>query len=123
MDKSQLELQISQLTELQNICNEILELENPTQNDTEIVKEIKKSYSLSKEDIDSIKSILMGKKKGESVSQKELDSLKKKCESYCVITEINLNSKDGSFIGYTKIKQKSSNLKNRLNKKLKEIEK
>lgn len=58
----------------------------------------------------------------EGVSQKELDTLKK-CESYCMICEINPNSKDGNFIGYKKIKQKSSNLKNRLNKKLKEIEK
>ena len=120
MDKSQLELQISQLTELQNICNEILELENPTQNDTEIVKEIKKSYSLSKEDIDSIKSILLGKKKGESVSQKDLDSLKKKCESYCVITEIN-PMRNGEFVGYKTIKGRASNTKNRLGKKLKEM--
>lgn len=121
MDKSQLELQILQLTELQNICNDIIESENPTQNDDEIVKEIKKSYSLSKEDVDSIKSILLGKKKGESVSQKDLDGLKKKCDSYCMICEINPIGKDGNFIGYGKLKNKVSNKKSKFNKELEKM--
>ena len=117
MDKSQLELQILQLTELQNICSGIEEMENPKQNDTEIVKEIKKSYSLSKED----KSILLNKKKGESVSQKDLDSLKKKCDSYCMICEINPIGKDGNFIGYDKLKNKVSNKKSKFNKELEKM--
>ena len=121
MDKSELELQILQLTELQNICNDIIEMENPKQSDTELTKLLKKEYDLSKEDNDSILSIVLGKKKGESVSEKELDLLKNKCKSYCMITEINPNDKGGAFIGYKKIKSRSSNKKNALGKKLKEI--
>ena len=121
MDKNELQLQILQLTELQNICNDIIEMENPKQSDTELTKLLKKEYDLSKEDTDSILSMVLGKKKGESVSQKELDVLKKKCESYCMICEINPNGKDGNFIGYKKIKSRSSNKKNSLNNKLKEM--
>lgn len=50
-----------------------------------------------------------------------LDTLKKKCLSYCEICEINPNDKDGKFIGYSKIKSRSSNKKNSLNGKLKEM--
>ena len=42
MDKSQLQLQILQLSELQNICNDIIEIESNKQNDTELVKLLKK---------------------------------------------------------------------------------
>lgn len=121
MDKSELQLQILQLTELQNICNEIIEMENPKQSDTDLTKLLKSEYNLSKDDKDSILSIVLGKKKGESVSEKELDLLKKKCESYCMICEINPNDKNGEFIGYSKIKSRSSNKKNSLGKKLKEM--
>ena len=121
MDKNELQLQILQLTELQNICNEIIEMENPKQSDTELTKLLKKEYDLSKEDTDSILSMVLGKKKGEGVSQKELDTLKKKSESYCMICEINPNDKNGNFIGYSKIKSRSSNKKNSLNNKLKEM--
>ena len=121
MDKNELQLQILQLTELQNICNDIIEMENPKQSDTELTKLLKKEYDLSKEDTDSILSMVLGKKKGEGVSQKELDTLKKKSESYCMICEINPKDKDGNFIGYSKIKSRSSNKKNSLNDKLKEM--
>jgi hypothetical protein len=121
MDKSQLELQILQLTELQNICNQILDLENPKQSDKELEKFLKKEYDLSKDETDSILSIVLGKKKGDGVSQKDLDVLKKKCESYCLICEINPNEKDGSFSGYKKIKTRSSNKMSRFNKELKEM--
>lgn len=121
MDKNELQLQILQLTELQNICNEIIEMENPKQSDTDLVKLLKKEYDLSKEDTDSILSMVLGKKKGESVSQKELDVLKKKCESYCMITEINPIGKDGDFIGYGKLKNKVSNRKSKYNKELEKM--
>ena len=121
MDKSQLQLQILQLSELQNICNDIIEIESNKQNDTELVKLLKKDYILSNDEINSITSTVLGKKKGEGVSQKELDTLKKKSESYCMICEINPNDKNGNFIGYSKIKSRSSNKKNSLNNKLKEM--
>lgn len=121
MDKSQLQLQILQLSELQNICNDIIEIESTKQNDTELVKLLKKDYTLSNDEINSISTIVLGKKKGESVDKKSLDLLKNKCESYCMICEINPKDKDGKFIGYRKIKTRSSNKKNSLNKKLKEM--
>ena len=121
MDKSELQLQILQLTELQNICNDIIELENPKQSDTELVKLLNKDYDLSNDEISSIQSMVLGKKKGGDVSQKDLDVLKKKCESYCLITEVNPADKNGEFIGYSKIKSRSSNKKNSLGKKLKEM--
>lgn len=121
MDKSQLQLQILQLSELQNICNDIIEIESNKQNDTELVKLLKKDYILSNDEINSITSTVLGKKKGESVDKKSLDLLKNKCESYCMICEINPKDKDGKFIGYRKIKTRSSNKKNSLNKKLKEM--
>lgn len=124
MDKMDIELQILQLTKLQQICNDIIDMENPKQSDTELEKLLKKEYDLSKDETDSILSMVLGKKKGEGVSQKDLDRLKEECEMYCKLTDTNTVDKNsGEFIGYTKIKQKSSNLKNRLNKKLKEIEK
>lgn len=121
MDKSQLQLQILQLSELQNICNDIIEIESNKQNDIELVKLLKKDYILSNDEINSITSTVLGKKKGESVDKKSLDLLKNKCESYCMICEINPKDKDGKFIGYRKIKTRSSNKKNSLNKKLKEM--
>ena len=121
MDKSQLQLQILQLSELQNICNDIIEIESTKQNDTELVKLLKKDYILSNDEINSISTIVLGKKKGESVDKKSLDLLKNKCESYCMICEINPKDKDGKFIGYGKIKTRSSNKKNTLNDKLKEM--
>ncbi|MCT7541623.1 hypothetical protein [Aliarcobacter cryaerophilus] len=121
MDKSQLQLQILQLSELQNICNDIIEIESTKQNDTELVKLLKKDYILSNDEINSITSTVLGKKKGESVDKKSLDLLKNKCESYCMICEINPKDKDGKFIGYRKIKTRSSNKKNFLNNKLKEM--
>ena len=121
MDKSQLQLQILQLSELQNICNDIIEIESNKQNDTELVKLLKKDYRLSNDEINSITSTVLGKKKGESVDKKSLDLLKNKCESYCMICEINPKDKDGKFVGYRKIKTRSSNKKNSLNNKLKEM--
>ena len=121
MDKSQLQLQILQLSELQNICNDIIEIESTKQNDTELVKLLKKDYILSNDEINSITSTVLGKKKGESVDKKSLDLLKNKCESYCMICEINPKDKDGKFVGYRKIKTRSSNKKNTLNDKLKEM--
>ena len=121
MDKSQLQLQILQLSELQNICNDIIEIESTKQNDTELVKLLKKDYTLSNDEINSISTIVLGKKKGESVDKKSLDLLKNKCESYCMICEINPKDKDGKFVGYRKIKTRSSNKKNSLNDKLKEM--
>ena len=121
MDKSQLQLQILQLSELQNICNDIIEIESNKENDTELVKLLKKDYRLSNDEINSITSTVLGKKKGESVDKKSLDLLKNKCESYCMICEINPKDKDGKFVGYRKIKTRSSNKKNSLNNKLKEM--
>jgi len=75
MDKSQLQLQILQLSELQNICNDIIGIESIKQNDTDLVKLLKKDYTLSNDEINSISTIVLGKKKGESVDKKSLTEL------------------------------------------------
>ena len=80
-----------------------------------------RSITIENDEINSITSTVLGKKKGESVDKKSLDLLKNKCESYCMICEINPKDKDGKFVGYRKIKTRSSNKKNSLNDKLKEM--
>ncbi len=122
MDKSHIELQILQLTELQNICNQIKDIEHFKQSDTELVKLLKGQYTLTKDEISAITSLVDGKKKGESANEGELDLLKKKFDSYCLICEVNSNGRDGSFIGYSKLNNKCSNKKSVLGKKIKEME-
>ncbi|WP_319577448.1 hypothetical protein [uncultured Desulfobacter sp.] len=124
MDESkQIEFQIQQLTELQHICNRIKELENYKQNDTELLKCLKKEYSLSEEEISSITSMVEGKK-GKSVDKRndELELLEKKFEPYCLICGVNTKNKDGNFIGYTRVSNKCSNKKSVLKKKIKKME-
>lgn len=118
MDKNELELQLNQLDGLQHVCNQIIAMESTNQSDTALTKLLTKEYSLSKEDKDSILSIVSGKKNGKPVSQKDLDTLKRKFESYCVITDVNPNDKTGHFLGYKKIKMRLSNKKNILKKKI-----
>lgn len=122
MDKSHIELQILQLAELQNICNQIKDIENFKQSDTELEKLLKGQYSLTKDEISEITSMVEGKKKDESSNEGELDSLKKKFDSYCLICEVNSNKKDGSFVGYSQLNTKCSNKKSVLKKKIKEME-
>ncbi len=122
MDKAHLELQNLQLTELQNISGQIKGIEDHKQNDTELVKLIKKEYSLSKDEISNITALVEGKKKGESTDEGELEVLKKKFDSYCLICEVNATAKDGSFIGYAKVSNKCSNKKSVLKKKIKAME-
>ena len=69
MDKSQLQLQILQLSELQNICNDIIEIESNKQNDTELVKLLKKDYRLSNDEKDRFHSFL-------SIAELYINSLK-----------------------------------------------
>ena len=118
MDNAHIELQILQLTELQHICNEIIKIETVEQTDKDLLKLLTKEYSLSKEDIASIQSTVSGKKKGVGIDEKALDNLKKKCESYCLICEVNSSNRGGEFIGYTALKNKCSNRKSILSKKL-----
>ncbi|WP_429082676.1 hypothetical protein [Aeromonas veronii] len=117
MDKSQIELQILQLSELQKLCNEIKDIESFKQNDDTLLKLLKKEYKLSAEEISTITLMVDGKKKGKSVDSTALDSLKKKFESYCLICEMNAYGKDGKFIGYAALSNKCSNKKSVLNKK------
>jgi hypothetical protein len=124
MDQSQqIEFEIQQLTELQNICKQIKEIKDYKQNDTALVKLLKKEYTLTKDEISSITSKVEGKKKGESGDEDELELLKKKFDSYCLICEVNSEGKDGNFIGYTRLSNKCSNKKSVLKKKIKKMEK
>lgn len=119
MDKAQIELQILQLTQLQNLCNQIKEAEGSKQNDKELVKLLKKEYKLTTDEISAITSLVAGKlKKGNSADEDELKALRKKFESYCDVCEINANNRNGEFLGYTIVSNKCSNKKSILSKKL-----
>ena len=116
MENIEVQLKVLELTQIQNICNELMEIEDPKQNDSELEKLLKKEYTLDKEEIQSILSLVYKKQKGNSVSEKEIDELKTKLNAYCVTAELNQNDKDGNFVGYKKLKGRASNKKNSLNK-------
>ena len=118
MDKSQIELQILQLSELQKLCNEIKDIESFKQNDDNLLKLLKKEYKLSAEELSTIEAMVDGKKKGKSVDSTALDTLKKKFESYCLICDMKAYGKDGKFIGYAALSNKCSNKKSVLKKKI-----
>jgi hypothetical protein len=122
MENSNIQLQLLQLTEIQNICNQIIKLESVEQNDEALLKLLKKEYKLSKAEIASIQSVVLGKKKGEGVDEKELADLKQKCESYCLICDVKMTNRKGDIIGYDKLKSKCSNKKSILSKKLEVVE-
>ena len=118
MDNTHIELQILQLTQLQNLCNQIKEVDSLKQNDDELVKVLKKGYKLTAEEIEAITSLVAGKKKGKTADVGELEALKKKFDSYCNVCEINPYKKDGEFLGYTNVSNKCSNKKSILSKKI-----
>lgn len=119
---SDINLQILQLAELQNLCGKLKESKNDKQNDTELLNLLKKNYTLSTEEISTITSIVEGKIRVKAVSGDDLETLKKKFDSYCLICEINPNSRDGAFMGYMQFSNKCSNKKSILSKKLEELE-
>ena len=123
MENSNIQLQLLQLTEIQSICNQIIKLESVEQNDSDLLTLLKKAYKLSKAEISEIQSLVLGKKKDEGVDEKELADLKQKVESYCLICDVNTTNRKGEFIGYDKLKNKCSNRKSVLSKKLEESDK
>ena len=123
MENSNLQLQLLQLTEIQNICNQIIKLESVEQNDSDLLMLLKKEYKLSKAEIAEIQSLVLGKKKDGGVDEKELADLKQKCESYCLICDVKMTNRKGDIIGYDKLKSKCSNKKSVLSKKLEESDK
>ena len=123
MENSNIQLQLLQLTEIQNICNQIIKLESVEQNDSDLLQLLKKQYKLSKAEISEIQSLVLGKKKDEGVDEKELADLKQKVESYCLICDVNITNRKGDLIGYDKLKNKCSNKKSVLSKKVEKLEK
>ena len=122
---SDIELHILQLTELQNLCYTLNKDENENesdkQNDSELLDLLKKNYDLDDETTSSIKLKVKGKKKTNTVDLKILKMLRNKFDSYCVICNINKNTKDNKFMGYPKFSNKCSNKKNILKRKLDEL--
>jgi hypothetical protein len=123
MENSNFQLQLLQLTEIQNICNQIIKLESVEQNDSDLLTLLKKEYKLSKAEIAEIHSVVLGKKKGEGVDEKQLADLKQKVESYCLICDVNIKNRKGELIGYDQLKNKCSNKKSVLSKKVEKLEK
>jgi len=122
MDRMDIELQILQLSKLQQICNAIIDIENPKQDDKNLVKLLKKEYELSKDEVNSILAIVKDKKKSRKNAPKgDLDKLKEEFEMYCKLTKIHPYKANGEFIGYERVKNRSSNRKNVLKTKLQEM--
>lgn len=118
-----IDLQILQLTQLQHLCIKLKEIKNDTQDNAELLDLLKKKYTLTKDEISTITSMVEGKKKVEVVEDNDLKKLENKFNSYCLICEINPNTRDGTFMGYTQFSNKCSNKKSILNKKLAELKK
>lgn len=122
---SDIDLQILQLTELQNLCctlNKEDEKAKASESDTELLYLLGKNYTLNEEDIASIISTVKGKKKANTVDSKMYESLKRKFDSYCVICNMNTTTKNKKeFMSYPKFSNKCSNKKNILKKKLEEL--
>jgi hypothetical protein len=122
MNKADIEFEIKQLTELQNICNQIKAVESFKQNNDELLQVLKENYKLSAEDLSIIESAVEGKrKKGKNdKSEKSADiaTLKKKFKSYCDLLDINLVKRNGEILGYTEVSNKCSNKKSLLKSKI-----
>jgi hypothetical protein len=111
-------LQILQLTELQNLCIKLKKSEDDKQDNSELLDLLKKNYTLTTEEISTITSMVEGKRKAKGVVTDDVKTLKNKFDSYCVICGINPNSRNGEFMGYDKFSNKCSNKKSILNKEL-----
>ena len=122
MNKADIEFEIKQLTELQNICNQIKAVDSFKQNNDELLQVLKENYKLSAEYLSIIESAVEGKrKKGKNdKSEKSADiaTLKKKFKSYCDLLDINLVKRNGEILGYTEVSNKCSNKKSLLKSKI-----
>lgn len=114
MSQNEINLEVLQLAELQTICNEILAVKTPKQSDKKLLSLLKKEYSLSKEELGSVVAIVAGKQKLEVSSTKDISHLEKKCQAYADICGIKTTAKDGSPLGYEKIKSRAAIKKSNL---------
>lgn len=122
MDKSEIELKLTLIGQIENLCSELIQIENPKQNDDSLSKILKDEYKLSKAEKDTILSTVKGKKKGESTSKKGVESLKSKLSGFCGAAEIKIDDRNGTPLTYQKIKTKVQNLKNKLKNTLKDLD-
>jgi hypothetical protein len=118
MENPQLQNLIYNLTEIQNICNRLSEIENKKQSDSDLVKVLKQTYTLSKEETASILSTVYGKTK-EKKSKDDTSVLKRKLEAFCEIAEVICYDESGKLLAYKKIKDKATAKKSIANDKLK----
>ena len=122
MTKEEIELKLTLIDQIEKLCSELIEIENPKQSDKDLIDLLKKEYTLSKEDKNSILSVVKGKKKGESSSKKEVESLKTKLSGFCVAAEISMVDRQNNPLTYQRIKTKVQNNRNGYKKKLKDLE-
>lgn len=124
MDKAKIEFEIQQLTDLQNICNQLKADESFKQNNQKLLDVLKEQYKLSAEDVSAITAVVEGKAKAtkQAKADKPVDkkTLQKKFDSYCILLDISLKKRNGEILGYTEVSIKCSNKKSLLKKKLDE---
>lgn len=121
MENPQLQNLIYNLTEIQNICNKLSQIENKKQSDTDLVKVLKQTYTLSKEETASILSTVYGKTKDKNKSKDDVVGLKRKLEAFCEIAEVICYDESGKLLVYKKIKDKATAKKSITNDKLKSV--
>ncbi len=119
MKQNESNLEVLQLAELQNICNEILAIQTPKHSDKRLLALLKKEYELSKDEVNAVVALVAGKQKMQTASTKDLAALEKKCESYAHICGIKTTAKDGMPLGYEKIKARAAIKKSAILKTLK----
>ena len=112
---------LSELDEIYNICDKIINLEKLEQDDKELIDFIKSRYTVTQDDIGKISDLLKDKKKNQKSYEKEIKVLKDKLHAYCLIVDVNPN-KDGNFVGFTSLRARVSNKKALLKRKLQEKE-
>lgn len=78
---------------------------------------MKQTYTLSKEEMESILSTVYGKNKNKS--KDDTAALKRKLEAFCEIAEVICYNENGKLLVYKKIKDKATAKKSIANDKLK----
>lgn len=119
MTQNESNLEVLQLAQLQSVCNEILALKSPKQSDSKLRSLLKKEYELSKEELEAILDLVALKQKTQAANTKDLEALEKKCDSYAHICGIKTVAKDGTPLGYEKIKARAAIKKSAILKTLK----
>lgn len=109
-------LEILQLEELLNLCNQMIKVQEKIKSNDKLIECLNEYYELSKEDTDEILKLVFDKKKVNSEDKKVFEDIKSKVMAYCSILGIKEADKDDKSIDYKKLKSKVSSKLSKLRK-------